>query len=141
LTPSSGLTLLAYTVLLKAELSPDHAGLSEAFAQDMGNRLTGLAPDDFDPLATEQDDLRAEFTGPDGKTTTGEYRWKIPWYPYAVEFAQLWIDHLERIHAGNANMVEARRVLAKLVSRAQEVTGSRTGIYRGEYLLHLDSVH
>jgi hypothetical protein len=141
LTPSSGLTLLAYSVLLRAEDSPERIELPASMLRHMQDRLADLAPGNLDPFGTEEDRFRTEFTDLDGTRQFGEYAWKIPWYPYAVDFAQSWMDHLQRTHAENAKVVAARRVLSKLVSDAKQVMDRRAGIYRGEYLLHLDAVH
>lgn len=137
-TPNEGLTLLAYTLLLRAS-SAEQTGspVWRAMLQDMGARIGKIRMQEF---ATDQDLLRARYIGPDGVEKEAVFQWKLERLPWTIAFANAWINYLERSHAPTADRVAARRVLRTLIADAGPVGQERHDFYRAELLYRLDFI-
>jgi hypothetical protein len=137
-TPNEGLTLLSYTLLLRASTpEQEHSPLWQLMLKDMGARIDRIRSQGF---ATDLDILRAHYIGPDGKGHDVVYQWKLERLPWAIAFANAWINHLEQSHAPTADLVAARRVLKTLIDAAGPVGQERRDFYRAELLYRLDFV-
>jgi hypothetical protein len=137
-TPNQSLTLLSYTLLLQASIpEQEHSPVWQLMLTDMGARIGKLHLQEF---ATDEDILRANYIGPDGKEHEAVYQWKLERLPWAISFANAWISHLEQSHAPTADLVAARRVLKTLIGDAGPVGQERQDFYRAELLFRLDGV-
>jgi hypothetical protein len=137
-TPNQALTLLAYTLLLRASIpEQQQSPLWQLMLTDMGTRIGRLRLQEFE---TDEDILRASYIGPDGKEHEAAYQWKLERLPWAISFANAWINHLQQIHAQTADLVAARRVLNTLIGDAGPVGQERHDFYRAELLYRLDQV-
>lgn len=137
-TPNESLTLLAYTLLLEASIpEQQQSPVWQMMLTDMAAQIGKLRLQEF---ATDEDVLRANYIGPDGKEHEVEYQWKLERLPWAISFANAWIEHLEQTHAPTADVVAARRVLKALIDDAGPVGQERHDFYRAELLYRLDQV-
>ncbi len=140
-TPVASLTLLSYSLLLRAsEVEPESVRLSTEMLSDIARRVA-LLPIEGSPFATDEDRIDTEFRDLDGIQKRGGYKYHLPWFPYAVACANGWLRHLKITNAPRADILAARRVLGELILKSgQEVAITRQDFYRAENLLRLDRV-
>ena len=137
-TPNESLTLLSYTLLLRASRSVQmRSPVWPLMLKDMAAQIEKMPTQQF---ATDEDTVQAFYIGPDGVKAAGQYQWKLEQLPWAVSFATAWINHLTQSHAPNADLVEARRDLGTLLKEAGPVGQDRADFYRAELLYRLDYV-